>query len=386
MLRISSKNSEQIPKIDLLHKIKEFQQNLIDSLEKPGKWSNTYSLPIMLIVGPGVKTAQASSTILFQLYNAAKQFHCKPICFDYRGIANESSIQKMNEIFFHIASLLSPSLILINKGEMIYPLTLQAIREKIPTKIVVWYHDQFCQLEKWFAGISAKSDFAFMTSNWDYQFNEYRNAGVKNIGFLPVGADIEYFQPINLSHEEKNKYSTEVSFIGRYWEWGTEREAILKKLVQSNIELSIWSPNEWPELISYRKRGVFGEEFLKAHAGAKIVLNINSQTSSIMHYMSDRYFFSMACGAFTLVKYIPGIEDFFQNHVHLVWFHNGKQAIQLVKYYLNKPEERMQIGKNARREIIKNHTFLHRIKTIIQKNDLGEIIKPKHKANVEYAE
>ena len=55
----------------------------------------------------------------------------------------------------------------------------------------------------------------------------------------------------------------------------------------------------------------------------------------------------MATGTLTLSKYIPGMEEYFINHKHLVWFDTIEECMDMIKFYLENDNEREKIGING---------------------------------------
>jgi tetratricopeptide (TPR) repeat protein len=70
----------------------------------------------------------------------------------------------------------------------------------------------------------------------------------------------------------------------------------------------------------------------------------------------------MGCGIFSLVSYVPQLEEIFKNRYHLVWFHTPDEAIELIRYYLSHSEEREKIARQGQEEVYKNHTYDVRVK------------------------
>jgi spore maturation protein CgeB len=48
----------------------------------------------------------------------------------------------------------------------------------------------------------------------------------------------------------------------------------------------------------------------------------------------------------------PGIEKFFVNGEHLVWFEDNDEGLEILNRYLDEPEERLRIAAAGRRHIV----------------------------------
>lgn len=73
----------------------------------------------------------------------------------------------------------------------------------------------------------------------------------------------------------------------------------------------------------------------------------------------------MASGTLYITRYFLGLENFFANKRHLLWFKTIPEGVQLVRYYLNHPEERDVIREAGRQEVVANHTWDARIKQVL---------------------
>ena len=112
---------------------------------------------------------------------------------------------------------------------------------------------------------------------------------------------------------------------------------------------------------------VFNEKKLaKVYSASKITLGVNGVNNVRMYAGWRRTIECMACGAFHLTHYVPGLEEMFENKKHLVWFHSVPEAIELIKYYLTHDEERERIAEAGRQEIVANHNWDIRIAELMK--------------------
>jgi len=107
--------------------------------------------------------------------------------------------------------------------------------------------------------------------------------------------------------------------------------------------------------------------YSKAIQQAKMCIGINH--FHLPRYYGYRTWHSLASGRLHLIYYIPGMEKDFENGKHLVWFKSIKEALKLIKYYLNNEKECEEIGANGRKLILEQHTWENRaplLKTIFE--------------------
>lgn len=101
-------------------------------------------------------------------------------------------------------------------------------------------------------------------------------------------------------------------------------------------------------------------DYFPAFQHAKIVIGCNHY--SLNRYYTRRTIHSLASGRLYLTRYIPGMEDDFTNHRHLVWFKKIDEAVELIGHYLKHDNERQKIGENGRLLALKSHTWEARLR------------------------
>ncbi len=79
-----------------------------------------------------------------------------------------------------------------------------------------------------------------------------------------------------------------------------------------------------------------------------------------------RVFEALSCGRLLLTDSIAnGLEELFQNRRHLVVFHDEKELLKLVDYYLSKDDEREGIALCGSNLVTSQHTYDHRMKKVM---------------------
>jgi len=77
-------------------------------------------------------------------------------------------------------------------------------------------------------------------------------------------------------------------------------------------------------------------------SAAKVVLGANHFDAR--RYYTTRLVQTLAAGSFHLTRYIPGMERDFENHVHLAWYRDIDEALDLAGWYLRHDEERERVA------------------------------------------
>lgn len=102
---------------------------------------------------------------------------------------------------------------------------------------------------------------------------------------------------------------------------------------------------------------------------SRIVFNVSSRKE-----LNMRVFETLGSRAFLLTDRIPESEDVFKENTHYVAYNDHTEMVNKARYYLNHEAEREQIAQAGYREAISKHTYLHRVKKVL---DTANIPYPK---------
>lgn len=175
--------------------------------------------------------------------------------------------------------------------------------------------------------------------------------------------------------EPDPRFNHDCIFVGNNYSQFSARlngmEIILKPLIEKGFDLRVYGLDWWLDRKSrfFIEPNIYGgglsyEDMRKAYSSAKIVLGLHSvDTSPTM--MSMRTFDVLGCGAFYLTQWTPAIENLFANHEHLVWSKSPQETVDLVNYYLARPEERQRIARNGQARVYADHTYHHRAEVFL---------------------
>jgi len=195
-----------------------------------------------------------------------------------------------------------------------------------------------------------------MMADW---FNE--NTNVKG-HFMPPGVyDKECY-----IHSDYNKkyYDHDVIFVGsrRYHEEYTFRPQLIDFLRETYKERFLHVGGDGDT------GTVRGDKLNRIYARSKIAigdtLNLNF---NYPYYTSDRLFESTGRGGFTIYPAIKGLEKYFDEG-EMVWYEHGnlEDLKQKIDYYLEHEDEREAIRKLGYERTKREHTYVHRWKTILE--------------------
>jgi spore maturation protein CgeB len=219
--------------------------------------------------------------------------------------------------------------------------------------------------------IGREADLTLLYHRDEELIAKHRRAGVRHIGHWLVGTDPERFYP----REVEQEY--EVVFMGNNSAGGSTnvsgsdyrgRQELIEGLAEEGIDLHLFGTGweylgERPNVSLHPFVG--GDDFARACSAAKITLG-HSTNRAYLYNSWRRPFNSMACGAFHLTRYVPGMETLFDNGIHLVWFESVSEAIARARYYLDHDAERAKIAEAGRELVLGNHTWEHRISEMMK--------------------
>jgi spore maturation protein CgeB len=96
-----------------------------------------------------------------------------------------------------------------------------------------------------------------------------------------------------------------------------------------------------------------------------IVINLNATQPQIKRGLNQRFFDVPACGGLLISDWNDEIPNFFIPGKEVVIYNDIKDLPEIVRYYLERDEEREAIAQAARAKILSHHTMQRRMETIM---------------------
>jgi len=311
-------------------------------------------------------TAQANVNGISQAYQAVSILKT----FDYRKLTRTYGRFLMNLLLIQAAIRFQPDLIHLGKSESIKGTTIRKIKEKTRATIIHFYGDFRWEPRPWVVDIGRHADLTLLYHKSEEVIQKHRDRGIKCIDYWWVGTDPEIFHPREVPRKYDVVFMANNSndFNEKTGQGYGGRQQLIDAIAAEDIHMHLFGKG-WEYLSSvptvHLHPFVDCDEFAEACSAAKITLGYN--TNQVYMYTSwRRPLNSMACGAFHLTRYFPGLEEVFENGKHLVWFHSIPEAIDLIQYYLAHDDERERIAQAGRKEVLARHTWDHRIAKMLQ--------------------
>jgi spore maturation protein CgeB len=201
---------------------------------------------------------------------------------------------------------------------------------------------------------------------------KYENMGIP-ASYLNFGFNPRMFP--EKKKDEKEVY--DISFVGaphlfkRTYRFDS-LEHLLFPLVQVGQKTHVWG-YKWRKEQAFIAK-VFGQavprdwlhghllykESASVYRSSKIVLGVQNAQDQV----TQRTFEILGSGALMIASRTQAIAEMFADKKELVLTSSPKETIELVNYYLNRPELRYEIGRNARRKVMEHYTYRHQITKI----------------------
>ncbi len=262
-----------------------------------------------------------------------------------------------------------PHLLLTSKGKGVPP----DLWASLPGYKVVWYTDYRDPPDSHIVALARVSDRFFLTAFG--QIPTYQRLGVPHVEFLPQGVD----PAMTPTRPRVVRYP--LGFFGSGYAY-RHRWEILVALAQ-HFPLTIWGHNwdrydcpfdgdrclsreEWDTLrhkLPPPRAPVYNEDLGQRLSETAITLGIG--VPGVRLYFSNRVWLTLGWGGFLLQEYVEGLEELFENHRHLVWYRSVEEAIDLIRWYLQRPGSREKIALSGYRRVHRFHTYDHRIRRIL---------------------
>lgn len=251
---------------------------------------------------------------------------------------------------------------------------------KLPITVINWLKTQQIKTAVWFtedpyymdqtAELSQIYDFVFTIDSAAQEF--YKKNGNKNTYQLPLATEPEVFKPIeNIG----NQFRSDICIIGFPY---PDRIQYIQLLLQ-NTNYNITVVGKWkkamspfhnhPRLFIYDK-WVEPSVVANFYNGAQIVLNTHrpfnlkqnkNQLGIKGKTINNRTYDVAACGSFQLIEYKIDLPNHFIENEEIVSFKSEQELLEKVDYYMQCEVERDRIATNARKRVLENHTFKHRL-------------------------
>jgi spore maturation protein CgeB len=268
----------------------------------------------------------------------------------------------MNRQLVAAARRFDPHAILVLKGESIYPDTVEALRRR-GRPVVAWWVDDPLRFPRHVPTLRKYDQFFIFDKG---RTAELASHGIQHIGYLPCACDASTFRPMNLNNAEFPGLQCRVGLVATFYPGRGELLARLR-----DLEVGLWGTGweEAPELKllprgTWRGKRIRPVDAARVYNLAAICPNVHHPQTRIGG-INTRTFEIPAAGGFELVDQVPGLDEHFELGRELVAFSSPEHFRELADYYLAHPVERRAIAERGRARVLREHTYEHRLQTLL---------------------
>lgn len=95
-------------------------------------------------------------------------------------------------------------------------------------------------------------------------------------------------------------------------------------------------------------------------------INFNCTSKQMKGAVNQRIFDIPATGSFVLTDWREQMDELFEPNTEIACYHEPDEVPELARYYLAHPQERQRIAAAARKRILAEHTWQHRLQSMLQ--------------------
>ncbi len=268
------------------------------------------------------------------------------IFFDPKKNLEQHGLGMMNQKFLELVEKEQPDYIFFWIITHEFPLeTIMKVREIAPkTQLINFFGDDDLQFEHYSQYYALFFDYCLVAPHLTPEV--YQREGLTNI-FFTLGTNLDNFHPL------LGKKQYDVTLIGTP---KADRIELIQYLRENGINIRIfgWGWHHYPEL-----REVYGGP-LDHQALVQVANKSKINLCFTKNYFGrpswkGRVFEIAACRSFLLVEYSPRYKDFLDEGKEIIFFHDKKDLLKKIKYYLEHKQEREAIATNTYKKIVRKY-------------------------------
>ncbi|MBI4408759.1 MAG: glycosyltransferase [Gemmatimonadetes bacterium] len=237
----------------------------------------------------------------------------------------------------------------------------------------MWYRDLRIPPEPALVERARYAEVLFLTAGG--QAPDWEARGARRACFLPNAADPALDRPTRALPE----LECDVAFIGRGYD--ETRAAFLCRLARRfRVRVFGQGWGAWARELNWGGGAVYGRDFARVCASAKIVLDIHPEfqvRTPVWGYHSARPARVLACGGFYLGHATPGSRELFADGGHCGWYDDEEDASVQIERYLGDDGARADIRAQGRAFVLAHHTFERRLRNLLAGEPWRNPLKPE---------
>ncbi|MEW5722373.1 MAG: glycosyltransferase [Thermodesulfobacteriota bacterium] len=270
------------------------------------------------------------------------------------------------ELVALLAETKAPHLLLALAQAPLDPRALARVKDLgVPTAF--WFVEDY-RAFPYFRDLAPAYDFFFHIQGPALEA-ELRALGASRVLHLPLAADPDFFQPVT-DERRLAPFRADLSFMGAGY---PNRRVVFRELL--NWDLKIWGSGwdldtEVGRHVQENGRRVSAEETVLIYNAARINLNLHSSLQTLGldvegGFLNPRTFEIAAAGAFQVVDRRPELGLHFDLEKEVAAYASLAELKDLIGHFLHNPDQRLEMGRRARERVLAQHTYQHRLETLL---------------------
>ncbi|NOQ29826.1 MAG: glycosyltransferase [Helicobacteraceae bacterium] len=262
-----------------------------------------------------------------------------------------------------------PDIILIAKGNNIFPSTLNKLKYNYPNaKLISWsLDDMYAWHNRSFYYTLGLKYYDTVFTTKSYNIEELKSLGAKKVKFLYQAYSKIYHKSCNECNDIKDK--ADVLFIG----FGEkERFESINYLAKHGIKVTIYGANwhkkefnNYHNNIKINDYPLFGKDYSNTISCSFINLCFLRKINRDLH--TSRSIEIPACGGFMLAERTQEHRELFEEDKEAVYFSSNEELLDKVKYYIKNTNERKNIAQSGyNRCINSNYSYDNMLDKILE--------------------
>jgi hypothetical protein len=283
--------------------------------------------------------------------------------FVHQHFSPENWVQKINRHFVVTALADQPDLILTFTNAPITPSAILFLKSVLPkTKFILVWPDSLLNIKN--QTLSSTGLYDWIATYGSTSVPLLEDYSKTKVSFIPLAGDPDIHGMI-----PSEKTLRDIGFVGG---WRPERQRTMEQIVQHFPKLSIeihgplWKKKcKGSSLAKFIKgQGLRGMEMARFFNTTR--MNINTIDDTNYPSANMRFFEIPTAGGLELVSSCPEMENIFHDREDLLYFHDEPSLTQQIQWILDHPEKESEIKKSAHHKILDQHTYTHRLQSILE--------------------
>ncbi len=291
-----------------------------------------------------------------------------------RLLGDGPHVRRMNSGLIKAAKEQDSNLIFLEKGLLIYPETIEALRRLPARPLLVHYSpdDQMNSnnVSRHYRATMELFDVHITTK--PFNLVELKELGAKRVILQRVGFDPGLHRILPDSAEGRRDFGASVSFAGAYED---ARGKSIQSLERGEFDVRVWGPG-WRRSgivntsnITIEGRGVWGEDYVAVINFSKI--NICFLRKVNRDVSTSRSVEIPASGGFMLGERTEEHLSMFEEGVEAQFFESDDELFEKIRYYLAHDDERQRIAVAGHKRVHNEFSYVNVMRdTFFQLADL----------------